>query len=331
MSAEDTAPPPAGPSPALDDVGSSDKGEDTEVDAVTGLPVSFSGVFNTRVTDTNVPTVLSKLQKWGDYESYGEPVGPSRFIPMKTPLSPTLLADLGVGHGGRATDRDASNDDEAMEQRKTPHVHTLPEFLAAQKRRGRDVGLVIDLSNHDCLYSDGIPETGVRRVHVRNVAKSVPGVDAVAEVIATAHAFWNETDAEKYVAIHCAYGFNRTGFVLCCYLVEKCGLSAEQALRAFAEARKPGVKHERFREALRRRYPSESGEARGGDGEGRQGEDARPSSESGDARAASSSLPEHTSNETPDLDIAVAAARGGGAGERWRRFSTCLFLFGNSH
>ena len=61
MSAEDTAPPPAGPSPALDDVGSSDKGEDTEVDAVTGLPVSFSGVFNTRVTDTNVPTVLSKL------------------------------------------------------------------------------------------------------------------------------------------------------------------------------------------------------------------------------------------------------------------------------
>ena len=96
MSAEDTAPPPAGPSPALDDVGSSDKGEDTEVDAVTGLPVSFSGVFNTRVTDTNVPTVLSKLQKWGDYESYGEPVGPSRFIPMKTPLSPTLLADLGV-------------------------------------------------------------------------------------------------------------------------------------------------------------------------------------------------------------------------------------------
>ena len=80
MSAEDTAPPPAGPSPALVDGGSSDKGEDTEVDAVTGLPESFSGVFNTRVTDTNVPTVLSKLQKWGDYESYGEPVGPSRFI-----------------------------------------------------------------------------------------------------------------------------------------------------------------------------------------------------------------------------------------------------------
>ena len=245
MSAEDTAPPPAGPSPALVDGGSSDKGEDTEVDAVTGLPESFSGVFNTRVTDTNVPTVLSKLQKWGDYESYGEPVGPSRFIPMKTPLSPTLLADLGVRGDERADDLETSASEAITPtertERMTPHVHTLPGFLAAQKRRGRDVGLVIDLSNHDCLYSDGILETGVRRVHVRNVAKSVPGVDAVAEVIETARAFWNDArfpkNAEKYVAIHCAYGFNRTGFVLCCYLVEMCGLSAAQALAAFA---KPG-------------------------------------------------------------------------------------------
>ena len=314
MSAEDTASPPGGSSPGPDDGGSSDKGEDTEVDAVTGLPVPFSGVFNTQVTDTNVPTVLSKLQKWGDYDSYGEPVGPSRFIPMKTPLSPKLLADFGVKD----------------EKEKVPHVHTLPDFLAAQKERGRDVGLVIDLSNHDCLYSDGIPETGVRRVHVRNVAKSVPDVDSVAEVIATAHAFWNDEtcrgeNAEKYVAIHCAYGFNRTGFVLCCYLVEKCGLSADQALQAFAEARKPGVKHDRFREALRRRYPPEGRRRRddgGGGGDDGEAEETPPSSEgdgaadaSGDTRPPSSSLSERTSNETLDLDITVAAARGGGVGE----------------
>ena len=322
MSAEDTAPPPAGPSPALDDVGSSDKGEDTEVDAVTGLPESFSGVFNTRVTDTNVPTVLSKLQKWGDYESYGEPVGPSRFIPMKTPLSPTLLADLGVRGDERADDLERPRASEEITptstERKTPHVHTLPGFLAAQKRRGRDVGLVIDLSNHDCLYSDGILETGVRRVHVRNVAKSVPGVDAVAEVIATARAFFLEPkNAEKYVAIHCAYGFNRTGFVLCCYLVEKCGLSAAQALAAFAEARKPGVKHERFREALRRRYPSDDADrdveetllatsSLPGDG---------AADASGNAPAPFANLPELANDDTLDLDIAVAAAEGGKEGE----------------
>jgi hypothetical protein len=44
--------------------------------------------------------VLSKLRKWGDYASYGTPVESSKFIPMKTPLSPTLLQH-GEGGGAR--------------------------------------------------------------------------------------------------------------------------------------------------------------------------------------------------------------------------------------
>ena len=192
-----------------------------------------SHVFNTAVTKNNVPTVLSKLQKWGDYASYGEPVAPSRFIPMKTPLSPTLLA------------KDA--------EESLPNILTLPKFLAEQRALGRKVGLIIDLSNHDCLYSDGVPPD-LERVHVRNVAKSVPNVECTDEVIAVASEFWSRRP-DEYVAIHCAYGFNRTGFVLCCYLIQALGMSAEQALEAFAAGREPGVKHERFREALRRRYP----------------------------------------------------------------------------
>ena len=292
------------------------------MDAVTGLPESFSGVFNTRVTDTNVPTVLSKLQKWGDYESYGEPVGPSRFIPMKTPLSPTLLADLGVRGDERADDLETSASEAITPtertERITPHVHTLPGFLAAQKRRGRDVGLVIDLSNHDCLYSDGILETGVRRVHVRNVAKSVPGVDAVAEVIETARAFWNDArfpkNAEKYVAIHCAYGFNRTGG--CAATSSRCA-ERRAGTRGVCGSQETGVKHERFREALRRRYPS--------DDDDRDVEETRAfasslpgdgaADASGDAPAPPANNPELANDDTLDLDIAVAAAEGGKEGE----------------
>ena len=185
-------------------------------------------MFNTAVTENNVPTVLSKLQKWGDYASYGEPVAPSRFIPMKTPLSPTLLV------------KDA--------EESLPNILTLPKFLAEQRALGRKVGLIIDLSNHDCLYSDGVP-SDLERVHVRNVAKSIPNVECTDEVIAVASEFWSRRP-DEYVAIHCAYGFNRTGFVLCCYLIQALGMSAEQALEAFAAGREPGVKHERFRKAL---------------------------------------------------------------------------------
>jgi hypothetical protein len=53
-----------------------------------------------------------------------------------------------------------------------------------------------------------------------------------------------------------AAGFNRTGFVVCSYLIEHCGLSVEQALASFARSRPPGVKHERFRDELHARYGS---------------------------------------------------------------------------
>ena len=122
--------------------------------------------LNTTVMATNVPTVLSKLQKWGDYASYGEPVKPSKFIPMKTPLSPTLLQH------------------DTFES-----VLTLPHFLAEQRAKGREVGLIIDLSNHDCLYLDGVPPY-LERVHVRNVAKSIPNPTCTSEVIAVANEFW---------------------------------------------------------------------------------------------------------------------------------------------
>ena len=37
--------------------------------------------------DPNVPSVLQKLQKWGDYASCGDVVEGTRLVPMKTPLS----------------------------------------------------------------------------------------------------------------------------------------------------------------------------------------------------------------------------------------------------
>ena len=49
-------------------------------------------------------------------------------------------------------------------------------------------------------------------------------------------------------------GFNRTGFVVCSYLVQALGMSVDEALAAFEDARPPGVKHERFVKELHRRF-----------------------------------------------------------------------------
>jgi len=178
-------------------------------------------------------TVLTKLQKWGDYTSCGESVGKTKFVPMKTPLSLEFL--------------------ESTE--KYAHILTVEKMLYTQREtKQREVTMIIDLSNHECLYEEDIPEE-VHRVHVRNIAKSIPNIECCTKVMKEATRHWKK-HPEEYIAIHCAYGFNRTGFVVCCYLVEKEKMTAEEALEAFALARPPGVKHARFQMALKARYPT---------------------------------------------------------------------------
>ena len=38
------------------------------------------------------------------------------------------------------------------------------------------------------------------------------------------------------------YRFNRTGFFICCYMIERLGVSVPDALRYFADARPPGIR-----------------------------------------------------------------------------------------
>jgi alpha-glucan,water dikinase len=119
---------------------------------------------------------------------------------------------------------------------------TVQDLLQAEEAAGRHIGLILDLSNHDCLYASDIPP-GVQYLHVHLVAKELPPLEFVHEVGQAASKYWATHD--DYIAIHCAYGFNRTGFVVCSYLIESCGLSVEEALNSFASSRPPGVKHEK--------------------------------------------------------------------------------------
>jgi hypothetical protein len=58
----------------------------------------------------------------------------------------------------------------------------------------------------------------------------------------------------KATGIHCHYGYNRTGFLICAYLIQQEGWSVEDAIREFAAKKPPGIKHAHFVDALFVRY-----------------------------------------------------------------------------
>lgn len=134
---------------------------------------------------SSTPTVLNKLQKWGDYAAMGFPIEPTKFIPMKTPLSADILSNWSLPGDPR-------------------HRLTVSDMLEVQRSHGRPVGLIIDLSNHDCLYFGDIPPTLQYR-HIKLIAKELPRRDFVRRVAEAANAFWRE-HSDQFIAIHCAYG-----------------------------------------------------------------------------------------------------------------------------
>eukprot|EP01026_Neomeris_dumetosa_P060245 TRINITY_DN56779_c0_g4_i2.p1 TRINITY_DN56779_c0_g4~~TRINITY_DN56779_c0_g4_i2.p1 ORF type:complete len:335 (-),score=36.89 TRINITY_DN56779_c0_g4_i2:104-1108(-) len=162
----------------------------------------------------------------------GASVGPTKFIPMKTPFSQEIISSF---------------DDKVIENRLT-----VDSMVLEQNKLGREIGMILDVSDHTCLYQQDMP-VNIEYQQVRLVAKQLPSHEVVRKVHAVANEFWSRYP-NKYIAIHCAYGFNRTGFLVCAYLVEMLDMSVEEALNCFEIARPPGIRHEKFVDELIKRY-----------------------------------------------------------------------------
>lgn len=61
-------------------------------------------------------------------------------------------------------------------------------------------------------------------------------------------------DIDQFIIVHCHYGQNRTGFLICCYLIERLGWTVNEAINAFEISKFPGIKHVHFKNALHLRY-----------------------------------------------------------------------------
>lgn len=148
------------------------------------------------------PSVLQKLQKWGDYEAYGDVVQPSLFIPMKTPLSQAILNEWSLPEDPR-------------------HSLTVSSLLQQQHFLHRQVGMIIDLSNHETLYADDLPPF-IQYEHVHLVAKVFPDQSQVDEVIELAEKYWADHPTQ-HIAIHCAYG-KQIRHLHVAYILQSCAL-----------------------------------------------------------------------------------------------------------
>lgn len=116
---------------------------------------------------------------------------------------------------------------------------------------------VIDISHESPVYDPGGLEAGgIEYYKFPTVSKIPPTSAEVRDFIALVDRLRSSsaTDDHRLLGVHCHYGFNRTGFFICSYLIEREGYGVQRAIDAFQEARPPGIRHDHFIDTLLVRY-----------------------------------------------------------------------------
>ncbi len=145
--------------------------------------------------------------------------------------------------------------------REVDEVHCPEVFV---REYGKEIKDIVDISHESPVYDPrGLEAGGIHYHKFPTVSKIPPTGTEIDAFITTIDRLREEQkiraekegwDAPYYIGVHCHYGFNRTGYFLVCYLVERLGFDVQKAIELFAECRPKGIKHAHFLDQLFVRY-----------------------------------------------------------------------------
>jgi pimeloyl-ACP methyl ester carboxylesterase/protein-tyrosine phosphatase len=140
--------------------------------------------------------------------------------------------------------------------REVDEQHTPKKFV---KKWAGKLKVVVDISHDTPVYDPkGLEDGGISYQKFPTVSKQPPTVEEVKGFIALIDGLRGESKVkvgeQALIGVHCHYGFNRTGFFVVSYLVERLGYGVEDAIEEFAVKRPKGIKHDHFIDMLHVRY-----------------------------------------------------------------------------
>ncbi|GAB1610713.1 mRNA-capping enzyme [Argonauta hians] len=169
--------------------------------------------------------------RWLRCPRKGKPVV-GKFLPFKTPLDSkynSLIADK--------------------------FKFDVSLLFGSVKHYNMKIGLWIDLTNTDRFYDNSTVEKedcNYFKLKCRGHGEA-PSEDQT-KVFIEISAKYFANHPTDVIGVHCTHGFNRTGFLIVAYLVEKESWSVDAAIQEFAKARPPGIYKQHYIDDLIQRY-----------------------------------------------------------------------------
>ena len=120
--------------------------------------------------------------------------------------------------------------------REVDEVHSPTMFVLDWREK---IKAVVDISHESPVYNpQTLDDGGIEYHKFPTVSKIPPTPEEVKDFIALVHQIQAKSDEDdsRLIGVHCHYGFNRTGFFICSFLIEQKGYSVQQAIDEFSGA-----------------------------------------------------------------------------------------------
>ncbi|XP_045914844.1 RNA/RNP complex-1-interacting phosphatase-like isoform X2 [Micropterus dolomieu] len=168
--------------------------------------------------------------RWLDYRPVGQRIPGTRFIAFKVPLKPSL-------------NRQVSESDS----------FGLWDLLDSVESQNQELGLIIDLTFTTRYYSLADVPQSCSYIKILTEGRRVPSGAAILSFKRAVRCFLRENrDNDKLIGVHCTHGLNRTGYLVCRYLIDVDGLDPAEALEMFNSCRGHRIERQNYLDDLQR-------------------------------------------------------------------------------
>ncbi|KAM6232221.1 RNA/RNP complex-1-interacting phosphatase isoform 1-T1 [Spheniscus humboldti] len=170
-------------------------------------------------------------QRWTDYVPLGRRMPGTRFIAFKVPLKKSFDQNL------------------HPEERFSPR-----DLIKKIKEQKEELGLIIDLTYTTRYYGpEELPAT-LCYSKILTMGHEIPNRHTIFQFKCIVKKFLRDNkDNDKLIGVHCTHGLNRTGYLVCRYLIDVEGMEPNTAIELFNRARGHPIERTNYIQDLQKR------------------------------------------------------------------------------
>ncbi|XP_035523997.1 RNA/RNP complex-1-interacting phosphatase-like [Morone saxatilis] len=168
--------------------------------------------------------------RWLDYKSVGKRLHGTRFIAFKVPLNQSL-------------------------NRQLPSLEAFGpwELLDVLHKDRQELGVIIDLTFTSRYYGPHDLPQSLLLVKIFTRGHEVPNDNTILSFKRAVRRFLRDNaDNDKLIGVHCTHGLNRTGYLICRYLIDVDGMDPKEAVALFNSSRGHAIERHNYLEDLQR-------------------------------------------------------------------------------